>query len=183
MRIAPIVAILAALILAAPASAQSTSFRTQSWFGCKQNISCHLVTVSWTSGASGFIDGTIRSQSWFTMNAWRAGYPLRLILSPLAPGIWGPGDEYYTFGTTMQPYHDETFIVDPSSTYPWWDPVWSMMSVSYGTPAGTDGLGPLGADITLVQTPEPGSMLLLATGLGGVMAAARRRRRRTDPEA
>jgi hypothetical protein len=81
----------------------------------------------------------------------------------------------------MRPYYDETFGIDPSSNFQNWRPNWSIMSVSYGTPSGAPGMGPHGADITLVQTPEPGSLLLLATGLGGVMAAARRRRRRNDP--
>jgi hypothetical protein len=177
------------LVLAAPASSQIVTFAGQqfvrTFYGCAPGISCHLVTVSWGMGQGGITQGLVRAQSFFSHNAWGAGYPLRLIVSSFPRPAWAFSDEYYSFGTQMQPYYDETFPLDPSADGSLpnpWRPHWLEMSVSYGSAAGEPGLGPYGARVPLSVTPEPASMILLGTGIGA-LALARRRRRRAQVSA
>jgi len=127
----------------------------------------------------------VRAQSWFG-NQWGAGYPMRLIVSSFMFPAWSFSDEYWTRFSTMEPYFDETFGLDASADGNFtqaWQPQWVQMQVSYGTPAGSNGYGPYGANIRLTATPEPASMLLLATGLGALGAGGLRRRRKLSKQA
>jgi hypothetical protein len=174
--------LLTAAAFITPVSAQNLNLNpTPTWvrtfYGCAPNISCHAVTVTWWLDPDGAASGSpfstiVRIQSWFGMNPWGAGFPHHLSMD----GQRWP-DDHWTFRNYAEREVDETFFTTGLN----WAPQWATMVVEYGGPPGTrSGMMPHWARVPLSVTPEPASMVLLATGLGAVAAAAKRRKRRTE---
>jgi len=168
-----------AVILPARAAAQTTTFSTytRTYHGCWPGLSCHTATLTWfvddNPGGIPMFYGFGTVQSWFGHNPWRAGWVSDLITSADPFPVYEGNMTSPNMGSTVaQPYFENQFWFGGYRV-----PTWVGLKIFYGVQPGEIAIMPPYAQVVpLSVTPEPATLVMVATGLGGVLLARRRRR-------
>jgi hypothetical protein len=192
-----LVAVLLSLALSTPASGQSLNYK-YFYHGCSV-WSCHWASI--TDFQYGIVpapldyDGGSGGVAWWAWGAFSFnvfGHREGLVPGDVLGGTYyvdhyfGPGAVVTNLGYSADYYyisHTEMALLRKVGPSPWSPPMQLEISLLHG-PAGpfSDGYELSGETVRLdlihVAVPEPGIVLLLATGLIGLAALAHHRRRR-----